>query len=163
MDSNTVLVAQVKKSVTLFTLLRSSIALITLVVGGMGINNMMLVSLTERFKEIGLCKALGATDKSLRAQFLLEATLLAVLAGIVGLIFGFAAYESILYFASKAVSENDLRVDCGILRRLFFPLFPSSRSVWEAGWCQPSKPNAFRSLKRCVANENHYVFCLHIC
>jgi putative ABC transport system permease protein len=67
----------------------TTIALITLGVGGMGINNMMLVSIAERLKEIGLRKAVGATDRSIRIQFLLESTLLSLMAGLAGVILGF--------------------------------------------------------------------------
>ncbi len=104
-DTNMVLIAQIKKSLVLFTLLLSTIALVTLGVGGMGIHNMMLVSLAERFKEIGLFKALGASDKSLRWQFLMESTFLSVLAGLLGLFVGFSVYQAVIYIASKAVSK----------------------------------------------------------
>ncbi len=104
-DANMILIAQIKKSLMLFTLLLSAIALITLGVGGMGIHNMMLVSLAERFKEIGLFKALGATDRSLRWQFLMESIFLSAIAGILGLVVGFSVYEGIIYLAANAVSK----------------------------------------------------------
>lgn len=102
-DANTVLVAQLKRSLRLFALLLAAIALVTLAIGGVGIHNMMLVSLAERFKEIGLMKALGATDESVRRLLLVEAVTLAAVAGGLGLTLGFATYEFILYVAAQLV------------------------------------------------------------
>lgn len=70
------------------TIALGGIAAISLVVGGIGIMNIMLVSVTERTREIGLRKALGATPGNIRTQFLIEATVLAGLGGIIGIILG---------------------------------------------------------------------------
>lgn len=72
---------------TLTTLL-SGIAAISLVVGGIGIMNIMLVTVTERTKEIGLLKAIGAKDQNILAQFLIEAVVLTVSGGIIGILLG---------------------------------------------------------------------------
>jgi len=74
--------------VGMMTLLLGGIASIALLVGGIGIMNMMLISVTERTPEIGLRKALGARPNDIRAQFLIESTLLSVFGGIIGLIIG---------------------------------------------------------------------------
>lgn len=73
---------------SILTLFLAAVAAISLLVGGIGIMNIMLVSVTERTKEIGLRKALGATNKDILTQFLFEATLLTGTGGVMGVIFG---------------------------------------------------------------------------
>jgi putative ABC transport system permease protein len=74
---------------TTLTLLLASIAAISLLVGGIGVMNIMLVTVTERTSEIGLRKALGATPRDIRRQFLIEASTLSVVGGLMGVITAF--------------------------------------------------------------------------
>ena len=103
--SDSVLIAQMNKFLNLFTVLLSGIALVSLAVGGIGITNMMLVSVSERFKEIGIRKAFGATNFSVRVQYLVESILLCGIAGLAGLILGFTLYQGAIYGASKLVTK----------------------------------------------------------
>ena len=77
-----------RQATGIFTALIAGIAGISLIVGGIGVMNIMLVSVTERTREIGLRKALGATHKAIMSQFIVEAVLLCVIGGLVGVFLG---------------------------------------------------------------------------
>ncbi|HEY8279770.1 MAG TPA: ATP-binding cassette domain-containing protein [Bdellovibrionota bacterium] len=104
-NTDSVLVSQMKKFLSLFSLLLTVIALVSLGVGGMGITNMMLVSVSERLREIGLRKALGASPASIRTLFLTEAILICSLGGGIGILLGFGTYHLAIYGATKLVPK----------------------------------------------------------
>lgn len=122
-----------------FSLFLTSVAAISLIVGGIGIMNIMLVSVTERTREIGLRKALGARNRDIRLQFLFEAALLTGLGGLVGSLLG----ASLSYLASLAINKfTDLMwtfqfpwfgMIIGILTSLVvglvFGLYPASQAA----------------------------------
>ena len=80
--------AAMESSTKTMGLLLGCIAAISLLVGGIGIMNIMLVSVTERTREIGLRKAIGASNKDIMIQFLIEAVLMSFIGGVIGILFG---------------------------------------------------------------------------
>lgn len=117
----------------LLTAMLAGIAGISLVVGGIGIMNIMLVTVTERTKEIGLLKAIGAKKKDILKQFLIEAVLLTVLGGIIGVIIGAA----LSFWISKLInipfvltpSSIVLAVGVSSLIGIIFGLYPANRAA----------------------------------
>ncbi len=92
-------IAETSKSVSnTLTILLASIAGISLLVGGIGIMNIMLVSVTERIKEIGLRMAVGANKKDVLMQFIIEAVMISILGGIIGIILGYICSTIVGHF-----------------------------------------------------------------
>jgi putative ABC transport system permease protein len=116
-----------------FTALLAGIAAVSLVVGGIGIMNIMLVSVTERTREIGVRKALGATRRTILTQFLLEAVVLCVAGGAVGIGLGIAA-STVLQRAlgwSMAVAPTSIGLAFGFaaLVGIVFGVWPARRAA----------------------------------
>lgn len=100
-STNAAMISQMRKFLTLFTILLLFVATLSLVVGCIGVSNMMTVSVSERLSEFGLRKALGATDGSLRLQILYESSILCLFAGAAGVLTGFIFQQMAIYAASK--------------------------------------------------------------
>lgn len=115
------------------TLLISCIALISLVVGGIGVMNIMLVSVTERVKEIGIRMAIGARQHNILEQFLIEAVLICVIGGLVGVLFSFAISVLFNLLASDfAMSFSTISIVmavlCSTVIGVVFGFMPAKRA-----------------------------------
>lgn len=115
-----------------FTLLLAGIASVSLLVGGIGVMNIMLVSVTERTREIGLRKALGARTVDILMQFLIESVVLSLVGGVIGIILGIAGSRIAARVAGwpAAVSVGAVLIPfCFSLAvGLFFGIYPASRA-----------------------------------
>ena len=117
-----------------FTVLLGSIAAISLLVGGIGVMNIMLVSVTERTREIGIRKAVGAKRRDIMAQFLVEAVVLSFLGGLIGVLAGYGGAQVITPLmggASAVVTTNSVAMALGVSLAvgLFFGLYPAGRAA----------------------------------
>jgi putative ABC transport system permease protein len=127
------MVAMVSSMISTITLAISVIAAIALVVGGIGVMNIMLVSITERTREIGTRKALGATNGSIRVQFIVEAMIICLIGGIIGVIVGliggqFAA-KILGYPASPSISGIIISLIFSMATGLFFGYYPANKAA----------------------------------
>jgi putative ABC transport system permease protein len=115
------------------TLLLGSIAGISLVVGGIGIMNMMLTNVTERTREIGLRKAIGARRGDISKQFLVEAMMLTLIGGVVGIFLGWLASLGVEKFGgvSTAVSSTSIALAFGVSAAIgiIFGYYPARRAA----------------------------------
>lgn len=127
----------VSEAMGTMTLLLGAIAAISLLVGGIGVMNIMLVSVLERTREIGIRKALGAKGRDIWGQFLLESALLALTGGIIGVIIGWAIATAVEYSGlMTAVVSPDiviLAVSVSVGVGLFFGFYPA----WNASRLDP--------------------------
>lgn len=121
-----------------FTIFLGGVAGISLLVGGIGIMNIMLVTVTERTREIGLRKALGAKKLDILSQFLIESSLMSLVGGVLGIVFGWA----LTVVVGQIAKANDLLLDPAITINavllatlfsaavgLFFGIYPANRAA----------------------------------
>lgn len=127
------IVATASSVTGIFTILLGAIAGISLLVGGIGIMNMMLTTVTERTREIGLRKAIGAKKKDISTQFLAESIMLTFLGGLIGVLFGWAFAWLITTFASIAttVSTTSVMLAFGVSAAIgiIFGYYPARRAA----------------------------------
>ena len=114
-----------------FTVLLASVAAISLLVGGIGVMNIMLVSVTERTREIGIRKAIGAPKESIVGQFLTEAVLLTFLGGLAGVAVGLVGSHFRIVGIQPVVQTYSvfLSVGVAVFTGLFFGIYPASRAA----------------------------------
>ena len=115
------------------TLAISIVAGIALLVGGIGVMNIMLVSVTERTREIGTRKALGAKNSSIRAQFIVEAIIICLIGGVIGLILGITAGVVLSnymgYPAMPSIGGIVISLVFSMGIGLFFGYFPANKAA----------------------------------
>jgi putative ABC transport system permease protein len=104
---------------TILTILLASIASISLFVGSIGIMNMMLTSVTERTREIGVRKAIGATNSNILIQFLMESIFISTMGGVVGMFFGIGLSQLAAYLTGYAVPISVVTVSVSIFSAVF--------------------------------------------
>ncbi len=127
------LIAQMQKQMQMFTLLLGVIGSISLIVGGVGVMNVMLVSVTERRKEIGIRRALGARRKDIQGQFLVESIFLCLTGGVLGVALGLAVSFAIARFSNWQFFISHMAVVLGVLVSaavgLFFGYYPARQAA----------------------------------
>jgi len=125
------------QSTKVMSLLLGAVASVSLLVGGIGIMNIMLVSVTERTREIGIRMAIGARGSDIRTQFLMEALLLSVAGGIIGIVLGTSASKIITGILGWAtvVSTGSIVLAFGfsVFVGIFFGFYPA----WKASLLNP--------------------------
>jgi len=118
---------------SIMTILLGSIASVSLLVGGIGIMNIMLVSVTERTREIGIRMAVGATEADVQKQFLIEALVLASIGGVIGILFGLLSSWLISAIAHWAVDVSVLSIVVAALFSagigIFFGYYPAKKAA----------------------------------
>jgi putative ABC transport system permease protein len=118
-------------STDVFTTLLGAVAAISLLVGGIGVMNIMLVSVTERTREIGIRKAIGARRADILGQFLTEAVLVSILGGITGVLVGLVGshFRIAGVQPSVALYSVPLAFGASVLAGLFFGTYPAGRAA----------------------------------
>ncbi len=126
------LLEQQKQTQQIFNIVMACVAGISLLVGGIGIMNIMLANVMERTKEIGLLRAVGATQIDIKQQFIAESFTISVLGGILGVVFGLALSEIIGFYSGWAVSWSltaiGLSLSICMLVGVGFGVFPAIKA-----------------------------------
>lgn len=124
---------KVASTTNIMTTLLAAVAAVSLLVGGIGIMNIMLVSVTERTREIGIRLAIGALEREVLMQFLIEALMLGVLGGLLGLMLAFGASKGLAYLMDVpfifSPGINLLAFGVSALTGVIFGFFPARRAA----------------------------------
>lgn len=127
------LLSSLTEMVSTISLAISVIAGISLLVGGIGVMNIMLVSITERTREIGTRKALGATNNSIRTQFIVESIVICIIGGVIGIVIGIsiaAIATNLLGFSVQpSIDGIVLSVSFSALIGIFFGYYPANKAA----------------------------------
>lgn len=127
------LIEQMGQQLRLFTLLLGAVGSISLIVGGIGVMNIMLVSVTERRVEIGLRRAIGAQKRDIQGQFLVESILLSILGGFFGILLGLSASYFVAMFAKWQFLVSNAAIILGVgvssLVGVFFGFYPARQAA----------------------------------
>ncbi len=127
------IIASMESQGHIFTLLLAVIGSVSLLVGGIGVMNVMLVSVSERKKEIGIRKAVGAKNKDIQALFLMESVMLALLGGILGVFLGLIFTRIVAYFSGWTFTIYWLPPIAGFFvsaaTGIFFGYYPARRAA----------------------------------
>src|SRR5205823_10198783 len=130
--NNSDIISRVSSVSDTLTMLLGGVAAVSLVVGGIGIMNIMLVSVTERTREIGIRLAIGAQPRDVMFQFLVEAVVLSVLGGIVGILIGAGVAVALPIVAGWAtvVPWNAIALSFGVSAAIgvFFGIYPARKA-----------------------------------
>lgn len=126
------LIKTISATSELLTVLLAAIAGISLLVGGIGIMNIMYVSVTERIKEIGLRMSIGARAKDILLQFLTEAFMISITGGLIGVVVGFGAAKMVTFFLSwpTLITESSVMLSFVVcaLTGIFFGYYPAQKA-----------------------------------
>jgi putative ABC transport system permease protein len=130
LNQQSLLTAATSSSQT-FTVLLAAVAAISLLVGGIGVMNIMLVTVTERTREIGIRKAIGAPKSAILTQFLLEAVLLSLIGGVAGIVVGVIGSRFRIDGVNPVIAPYSIVLSFGIAIAVgvFFGFYPANRAA----------------------------------
>jgi putative ABC transport system permease protein len=127
------LLATVQDTTKMLTFLLGGIGAVSLLVGGIGIMNIMLVLVTERTREIGIRMAIGATTRAILTQFLIEALVLCFIGGVIGVLIGWGTAEILSAVASLKILVAPwlvaLSMGFAMMIGVFFGYYPASKAA----------------------------------
>jgi putative ABC transport system permease protein len=124
------LLSSAQSTSSTFTTLLGAVAAISLLVGGIGVMNIMLVTVTERTREIGIRKAVGAPKSAILTQFLFESVLLSLIGGGVGVLIGIVGTQFKIEGVTPVIAGYSIPLSFGIAIAIgiFFGLYPANRA-----------------------------------